>query len=265
MSRERSLPILRLVLVAAFVLLPVTAFTSPRQAVSLRYRGYWRALRILTVESLSVRNAADYRMEVTIRTEGLIDLLFPWRSRTESVGIVQEGWFVPRRVRSDGTFRNRTYRTTLDYLDSGEVRIEAEGLVSREHRDPVPAELRRATVDPQTATLALIARTAAGSSCAGTDRVFDGRLRYDVHFVDCGTVSVERSRGALYAGPARVCEGVIHPVAGFSRSELQGETTLRYWLAPVREGGPPVPVRLDLSGSRGTLRMYLTEAHDPDS
>jgi hypothetical protein len=263
MIREPGVSIRRLVLVSACVLFPALTFASPREALSLRYRGYWQALRVLTVESLSVRDAAGYRMEMTIRTEGLIDLFFPWRSRTESVGIVQDGAFVPRRVRSDGRFRNRAYRTTLDYLDSGEVRIAADGLAAREPRDGVPEELRRGTVDPQTATLALISRTASSHSCAGTERVFDGRHRYDVRFVDLGTASVERSRGALYEGPARVCEGVIHPVAGFSRSELKGETRLRYWLAPVREGGPPVPVQLDLSGSRGTLRMYLTEVLEP--
>jgi hypothetical protein len=223
--------------------------------VSLRYGGSWRTLRILTLESTSVTDGAGYHLEVAIRTEGLVDLLFPWRSRSESIGVLRDGEPVPHRVRSEGTFRRRTYRTALDYLESGDVQVE----VDPPPEAPVPEALRRETVDPQTATFALIHRNAAGRPCAGRQHVFDGRLRYEVEFVDGGTATLERSRQAPYAGTARVCEAVIHPRAGFAHAETRTRTILRYWLAPVLDGIPPMPVRIDLSGRRGTLRMDLTD------
>jgi hypothetical protein len=57
----------------------------------------------------------------------------------------------------------------------------------------------------------------------------------------------------------------VRPLAGLPRDRaerrrFETRTTLRYWLAPVVDRGAPVPVRVDLSGARGTLNLYLVEA-----
>jgi hypothetical protein len=248
-------------------LLTAADVAAAESQVTLRYSGYWHALRILTVESTSATDSDRYRIEVTMRTEGVVDALFPWRSRTESVGVMRDDGPVPRRVRSEATFRRRTYRTALDYLDSGDVRATVEPAPEADGRGAVPEALRAATLDPQTATLALIRRNAAGRPCTGTEPVFDGRLRYDVELVDKGTAVLEASTYVRYPGPARICDAVIHPRAGFAHAERAdgARTTLRYWFATVRAGIPPMPVRLDLSGRRGTLNFYLTEVSTPAS
>ena len=233
--------------------------------LSLRYDGYWRAFRILTLETRSVTADADYTLEVKVQTEGLLNLLASWHSRTLSVGVVQDGLFVPRRVETEGRFRSRGYRGTIDYLASGELEVMTEPPAAWEGYEPVPEALRRSTVDPQTATLALLRRIASGEACVGTERIFDGRLRYDLDFTDLGTETVERARSTLYGGPTRVCEALVRPLAGLPRDRaerrrFETRTTLRYWLAPVVEGGAPVPVRVDLSGARGTLNLYVVEA-----
>jgi hypothetical protein len=233
--------------------------------LTLRYDGYWRAFRILSLETRSVTDDADYRLEVKMQTEGLIDLIASWHWRTLSVGAVQDGLFVPRRVETEGRFRSRAYRGTMDYLPSGDLEVVTEPAAVLQGYEPVPEALRRATVDPQTATLALLRRIANGEACTGTERIFDGRLRYDLDFTDLGTETVARARATLYGGPTRVCEALVRLLAGLPRDpaerrRFEARTTLRYWLAPVLEGGAPVPVRLDFSGARGTLNLYLIEA-----
>src|SRR5262249_14182052 len=136
-----------------------------------------------------------------------------------------------------------------------------------EGRGAAAEALGSATLDPQTATLALIRRYADGRPCAGTEPVFDGRLRYDVELVDKGTAALEADSYVRYPGPTRICDAVIHPRAGFVRAERKDgtQTTLRYWFATVEKGIPPMPVRLDLSGRRGTLNFYLTDVNTPAS
>lgn len=238
---------------------------APPGPLSLRYDGYWRAFRILTLETRSVTADADYMLEVKMQTEGLLSLVASWQWRTLSVGAVQDGLFVPRRVETEGRFRSRAYRGTIDYLASGDLEVMTEPAAAWQGYEPVPEALRRATVDPQTATLTMLRRIASGEACAGTERIFDGRLRYDLDYSDRGTETVERARATLYGGPTRVCEALVRPLAGLPRDRaerrrFETRTTLRYWLAPVVEGGAPVPVRVDLSGARGTLNLYLVEA-----
>jgi hypothetical protein len=113
-----------------------------------------------------------------------------------------------------------------------------------------------------TAEAVVVRRLAATGTCAGTVRIFDGLRRYDLRYDDLGVRELEPSRHDSYRGSARLCRASVDPIAGFLRSgEQAGEraTEVLAWLAPPVAGAAPVAVRIELSGTRGTLHAHLAD------
>ena len=266
--------------VAASLLVPasaarasaMTAAAPPEFAdserVALSYDAYFGPLRLLSVATTSVVNANDYAMQVTMRTEGIVRVLFPWTAVSLSQGVVRSSRLCPVHHRIESQYRGASSRIDLSYREDGEVELTAEPSPSDPPREEVAPALQRETVDPLTATIGLVRANAAGEPCDGTWRIFDGRVRYDLRFADLGQTTVEPARGAKYHGPAHLCEATVDPIAGFLESndeDREKPSKLRYWLAPVLAGVRPMPVLLELSGARGALRIYLTDARAGDA
>ena len=246
---------------------------SPRQLrvggdqVRLGYDVYYRILRVASVRTDSTIGPYSYRTEMTIRTEGLVGTLLPWILHSESRGdVVEDGGLRPAMHRSESTSRRDVSRVEMRYRDAGAPWVEVdEPRARRDERDPVPDEFRADTVDPLTATLAVLQAVAAGRGCATTQRVFDGRLRYDVRYEDLGTVVLGPSRHSVYVGQARLCRSTLRPIAGFTEAgrEDGGSLVTRSWIAAPVPGASPVPVQLETAGRRGTLVFYLRPDADP--
>jgi len=266
--------------VAASLLVPahaahasaMTAAAPPEFAdserVALSYDAYFGPLRLLSVATSSVVNENDYAMQVTMRTEGIVRLLFPWTAVSTSQGVVRSSRLCPVHHRIDSNYRGASSRIDLRYREDGHVELTAEPSPSEPPREEVAPALQRETVDPLTATIALVRANAAGEPCNETWHIFDGRARYDLRFADLGQTIVEPARGARYHGPAHLCEATVDPIAGFLESNDEDRdkpSKLRYWLAPVLAGVRPMPVLLELSGARGALQIYLTDARAGDA
>jgi hypothetical protein len=131
----------------------------------------------------------------------------------------------------------------------------------REERDDVPVELRAETVDPLSATVAVSRAVAESEDCTTTQRIFDGRQRYDLRYEDLGTVELEPSERRMYSGPAHLCRSTLSAIAGFRpRARYGGDSLVtRTWFAPPRVGAAPTPVEIEMTGKAGTLRIYLRD------
>lgn len=245
----------------------VRAGAAPPQSagvVSLRYDVRWGRLRLFTLESEThLGDARVYRMAVTIRTSGVAGWFVDWTSRSETSGILAHGALQPTYRTARAEYGGQRHTVTMTYGASGPAHVAVEPDPSSDGLEPVADGLRDATIDPETATLAMIRRNAVGHPCTGVERVFDGRLRYDLHLVDGGTELLELRGEVPYAGEARLCDTTVRPVAGYPAKEPEkwgAGMRLRYWLAPVLAGAMPVPARIDLHGAAGTLRADLAEA-----
>jgi hypothetical protein len=107
-----------------------------------------------------------------------------------------------------------------------------------------------------------------GTECRGVVPVFDGRRRYDLRLVEQTPAAVPREADEIYAGTARRCLATVEARAGLWRDDprtSEKPTTLEFWIASPREGVPPIPVYLELSGPRGTLAMVLTRVRTLDA
>jgi hypothetical protein len=238
------------------------ALPAQSAAVTLRYEVSWSLIPLLEIESRSRVAPSDYAMDVEMETVGIVDLLFSWRANQATRGAMTSAQVSPRSFKSASEFRGRRQDIDLGYGPQGLDRERIEGsTVDPSEREEVPAELRRDTVDPLSAVVQVSRRLVAGGSCAGTARIFDGVRRYDLNYEDLGERELED--GEKFTGRARLCRATMVPIGGFWRPRDREPDSLHhidaYWAAPW-PGADPVPVKLAVEGSRGTLDVRLVEA-----
>jgi len=243
--------------------------TAPSAAdpVHLRYRVSWSLIPLLEIESRTRLDPAGYVMEVRMATVGLMDLVFQWRASQEVRGAVSQETVAPQSFKSESEFRGRRQEVDLGYGPEGLDRERVEGsIVDAGERDEVPKELRRDTVDPLTAVVAVSRRIVDRGTCAGTARIFDGVRRYDLSYEDLGERQLEDAED--FTGRARLCRATMTPLGGFWRPPDREPDSLGHidaWWAPPWPGADPVPVKLSLEGSRGTMDVQLVTATRGDA
>lgn len=243
----------------ALLLLGTAAPALALAPFTLHYDVRFGPLRLLSMRTTIELLPDVYRTRTRMRTEGLIGLLFPWTSDSITEGL--RGPLRPRRHTSEGRYRRQRRVVELRYADDGSVETRIEPPPDAEGRDTVAPELRRSTVDPLTASLA-----AMEQECRGQVPVFDGRRRYDLRLEDLGRADVPAAHAGPYAGSARRCRAVVAPLGGFWRADAphdESPSTLDFWIAEPRADLVPVPVYLELTGKRGTLRIVLDAIVSP--
>lgn len=233
----------------------------PSESVTLRYEVSWSLLTLLEIQSRTRMLPEGYAMAVEMETVGLVDLLFPWRASQQATGTIEDRAPTPRSFRAASEFRGRRQEIDLGYGPGGLDRERVEGsTVDPAQRVEVPAEMRRDTVDPLSAALSVSQRLASQGTCTGISRIFDGVRRYDLDYEDLGETSLEDGR---FRGPARLCRARMIPLGGFWQPPDREPDSLERidaWFAPPWPGADPVPVRIALEGTRGTLDVRLVSA-----
>jgi hypothetical protein len=261
--RRRSAALrLLLLFICVFLAGPVAA----AQRLVLHYDVYYLLLPVLAVDVASDTAPATYSTRVALRTAGIFATLAPWHSEAVAHGRIADGELTPAAYRASSAYRERRQQIDIEYATGGAVRGSVTGVLTDGDREPVSDDLRQGTVDPITASAVVAQRLAASGSCAGVVPIFDGLRRYDLVYEDLGMAEMAASRRDPYHGPARLCRASVRSIAGFLRTgDRAGEraTEIRTWLAPPFAGGIPVAVRIDLSGTRGTLHAHLASAAVP--
>jgi hypothetical protein len=245
------------------ILALATASAGAEERIALRYDVSFGAFRVASLESRSLVGDGWYWQEIRMRTVGLVDRLFPWMSRSDSSGVIGDDLLRPVRYQAETVYRQTRRWVSVAYSGDGLIGVEADPSPDPESAPPVPPALYAGTIDPQTATLLLVRRAAAGQPCSGVQRIFDGWRRYDLRLEEAGSAEIAPVPGAPYAGPVSMCDAIVEPIAGFRQKDLSPRGVrprLRYWLAPVLQGVSPIPARIDLSGRRGSLKGILAEA-----
>jgi hypothetical protein len=241
--------------------LPAAALAEPVRA---SYEVTARGLTVMRIEALfDLADPQRYRVETRLRVGGIATAFISG----EQVSRVEGGWSqnMPRPLRysTDGLWRGQPRHILLDYVRGAPVvrRLEPPNDAERE---PVPPELAQGTVDTLSA-LALLARTVRETGrCEARAATYDGRRRTDF---DARTLGRDRlALGATWSGEALRCGFEGRQVAGFMRdqpAEWRQPQAGEAWLASLRPGTPPVPVRVELASRWfGTVRASLV-ALDP--
>ncbi len=231
--------------------LPATAAAST--GIALEYAVRYGLLEIVMLRTTARVEDGRYEATSELRTVGVAGMLFPWTATARSAGWREAAGLRPLWHRSRGVYRSRERTVAIDY-GSAAPRTVVHPPPEDDHRLPVAAADQLQTIDPITASLAPLL-----GDCAGALRVFDGRRRYDLLLTDHG-VSELPAPTPVFRGAGRHCRARVTPLGGFWRPDEQHDerpAQLDLWLAAPAPAPFAVPVYMELSGPRGTLRIAL--------
>ncbi|MFN3399372.1 MAG: DUF3108 domain-containing protein [Ferrovibrio sp.] len=212
------------------------------------------------------RDTADVQVELAMRTAGMVD----WAMRMVMTGqsaarIGQDGRLQPVRyiTDSDGTWSKRVTRMSwgADGLPVAEVFPPND----EDDREEVPDLLKRDTLDPTMALVSRVLRGGATPPCEGSDAIYDGRRRYNMHFAPLGPETLKAHNRTSFSGVAFKCLVKLEPVAGYSRKYMaewseKDEQPTHIWLAQPPGFDVWLPVQMEGSSRMATATSWITSA-----
>jgi hypothetical protein len=267
------------VLVAPLLLLPAGApraqpdaaaplrRSEPVSRADLGFGLYALGSKGLDLKLTMRRDAEDVQVELAMRTAGMLD----WAMRMTLTGqsaarIGHDGRLVPIRyiTDSDGTWSKRLTRMSwgADGLPVAEVFPPND----EDDREEVPDLLKRDTLDP---TMAMVSRVLDSGGrtapCEGSDAIYDGRRRYNMHFSAIGPEMLKPHNRSAYSGIAFKCMVRLEPVAGYSRKYMaewseKDEQPTYIWLAQPPGFDVWLPVQMEGTSRFATASTWITSA-----
>lgn len=232
------------------------------------YAGGFRALKASLDLDLD-KNAYD--MSLSAKTEGFIGDMFPWEASYETSGHANDGQLTPTIYTSKSAWKKKVKFTEMNFDPRGNLlkMTTQEGNKTTVDRD-VKKDLAQDAVDMLTGTLMMMQNTKNTDKCEGTFPVFDGKRRFNITLTDQGIDVIKQSDYSQFSGEALKCALKVEPVAGFKEKDkkrgwlaIQNHTEERkkpptIWLSRLEEGGPVVPVRMEIASSYGTVVAHLS-------
>jgi len=232
-------------LLAFLLLIPGAAAAQPLRAT---YAVHAAGMVVLEVEARYELTPRSYRIETVLRTRGLAAAFFAAENATRVDGAWAGAAASPARYVSEGVWRGRARRTTLDWQGSA-PRVLDLVPPNEEEREAVPEAQRRGTTDLLSAFAQIGRQVASEGRCALAAPLFDGRRRSDFATRDEGRERILPWRGAWH-GEALRCGYEGRQVAGFRRDQDRSEAAEpqrgTVWIAAPFAGAPVVPVRIDI-------------------
>jgi hypothetical protein len=254
---------LALILLAAS-LAPAPARSAESRRLVLGYEVYVGGFHSVSIAYDARLGPGSYDVAVSLDGRGILDWWFAWTMKAFSQGRLADGNVVPVRAGADSTWNGRQRRTRLSYPPDGPPAVDLIPRPEADRREEVGPALRAGARDLAGALFALLSRIGANGRCDGREAVFDGRRRYDLVLSHIGEDRLEASSYSAYAGPALRCGLAIERIAGYPReprrSGWHSADRATVWIAPVFDGLPPAPVRLELDAGTVTLRAHLAGA-----
>ena len=187
--------------------------------------------------------------------------------------VVSGGWAGtmprPSRFVGIGRWRGEDRVARIDYQHGMPVVRELQPS-NEEEREPVPVTLQQNTIDAVSALAQLLRTVEKTGRCDGAVRTYDGRRAVDVQATTVGPEMLEPTSRSVFTGRALRCNFTGHLVAGFKLDEDHAKAarplTGSAWLAPLREGEAPLPVRIVFQTRwMGDMTMYLSGFGDGDT
>jgi hypothetical protein len=240
---------------------------EPLQRAELVFGLYALGSKGLDLRLTLRRDAEDLQVELAMRTAGMLD----WALRTTMTGqaaarVLPDGRLQPLRyvTDSDGTWSKRL--TRMIWGPDGLPVAEVFPPNDEDDREEVSDLLKRDTMDPTTAVVSRVLRSGSGAPpCDGSDAIYDGRRRYNMHFMPVGPDTVKPHNRTAYAGPAFKCMIRLEPIAGYSRKYMaewseKDEQPTYIWLARPPGFNLWLPVKMEGSSRFATASTWISSA-----
>jgi hypothetical protein len=183
----------------------------------LGYQVAWGHLTLVEAEISYGQSGSRYFLSGSGRTRGLFGLFFPWQGRADTEGLLQGEGRRPLAHRHEGTWKEKTRWTRVDWDGTAEPRTETRPPPDLEKVTPVPKASTVGTSDPFTVILTVLDQLAETGSCEAEAKVWDGRRRYDLSVTHMGEEKLIADRPWAFEGMAIGCAVDFERIGGFWR------------------------------------------------
>lgn len=219
------------------------------EGLRARYEVHALGSTLLEMEARFEVTAEAYVVEAAFRTRGLAALVASARHVSRAHGGWAEDRPAPAAFLSEGTWRGRPRRISLDWQGAQPRVLELLPPAEEEEREPVSEAMRRGTVDILSAFAGLVRQVGQTGHCNLAAPVFDGRRRSDFVTRSEGHERVLPWRSAWH-GEALRCSYEGRLVSGFRRDQDRAQAGEPQrgiaWMAAPYPGAPSIPVRIDI-------------------
>ncbi len=249
---------------------PARAIKSPSaRIIGLTYDAYLGALHIFSFDVDMTLQPDRYRVTAEGGTRGMVGWLYALDMKLAAEGLDHNGHIEPRRYISDTGWQRKQRRVDLDFAAGGHYDLQR---TPPPEPDPdieggLPETLPDGIVDPLSLAVAASRALEETGRCDQTVPVFDGQRRYDLTVKQVEETTLPPNSYSIYQGPAVRCSFSMERISGFrkswrsSRQWVAGSSAPpTIWLAPIRQGLPPVPVRYEGEIALGNMVIHLTKA-----
>ena len=209
----------------------------------------------------------SYAAAIRASVSGLATLISNRSAVASATGSVEPGHVSPRTYALAITGGPVPNEVSVGFNGNtvGDINATELRLAGWDNRVPLLPGHKRGVVDPLGA---LIIPMAAGKDpfspavCNRTLKIFDGRVRYDLHLVYGAREEVKGEPGS-YSGPAIVCAVAYRPIAGhriLSPEQQRFERNIEFsiWFVPVGQTGVMLPHRILIQTQSGLLVVNAT-------
>lgn len=230
---------------------------SAKATYSISLGGYG----IGQVNAELTRTGDDYSLAIDGYTNWLTSIVYKADASLSSEGKIRRGRVDPAKFDLSTTENGLSAKVRM-LMRSGNIVALAANPEMPESADRVPvrANHRRNIVDPASAFLVAVDHPSDFTStraCNRTLNIFDGWQRFDVQLSYKRVERVTAGAGS-YSGPVIVCSARYRPVAGHrpvaaSVQELQDNSNVEIWLAPLENLGVMIPYNIVIGTKLGDL------------
>jgi hypothetical protein len=252
-----------LILAGLVAVPPSPAISGDKGVAELSYSAYYGGLSAVDVDARITITDGRYALSTEGKSVGFLDFLFPFMSNAAGSGELQ-GNTTPRKFALTSTFRGRSRKIEGTSIADTVPDWTVIPPIPTDERDPVPENLRTGTQDPIAALVSAATSKAARDVCSGTSRIFNGKVRTDVHLTHLGHESLKPNRFSSFAGPAEKCEARYETLAGgYKKSWFASDgppPVIQFWITPIADLGFWIPVRVEASTDLAKVLIHLTGA-----
>lgn len=199
-------------------------------------------------------------------TAGLLQIFANGQGQSAARGSVAGGQPIPSTYASSIVNDNKSDEVRM-VISAGNVKeyVADPPTVPSPDRVPITDAHRRGVFDPMTASLIRVpgsGDTFVPQACPKHVAIFDGRMRYDLHFAFKRLEKVKAEKG--YQGTVVVCSVRFLPIAGHVADRaaikyLVELSDMEIWLAPIAGTRVMVPYRVAIPTPIGLGVMQATQ------
>ena len=241
---------------------PDSISLTDTMSLQLTYRVGLGHAELATANAKWVFDDDKFEVVATSQTVGLTDMFRKYRGRTELVGRVEKGRYLPDRLLIEGVSKKRT-RAALSLWtpDASLVDTQREPALDLEKVFPLADKHITGAIDPFSAMLNALDDISQNGSCTRSERIYDGLRTSVITLYDLGADYLEKDRPFAFEGKVFKCGFLGKPTGGHQRKsrwrkEQPKPDDVLIFIAEVR---PDLflPVRMEAKSFLGTLTIRL--------